>query len=370
MRWPPAGWHSAATRRPSSSMRSCNHAPTPPVRLNPDLPVELERIINRAIEKDRDVRYQTASDLRAELKRLKRDTDSGRSAAVAAAAIPEDAAVGTRPPERRRSWAVALGTAAVITTAIFGYLLTRPLPVPKVPGSVQITKDGRAKFAPALTDGSRLYYMAATGSGAALYQISIAGGEAVPISRPLVYAGLAAISADDSELLVQSWEGVLPEGPLWVFPALAGSSHRVGSVSSSDAAWSPDGQTLSYTKEHDLFLSRNDGTEARKLATVSGWPLGLDGRLTEESYALRWENRTFLLGSEQVQAPSGKFLQRERICIAYLPGGITHRQSVAALGRRTGNISFSRPHATAEQIFGRLSRRKVFYPKPVKHQPN
>ena len=170
---------------------------------------------------------------------------------------------------------MALGTAAVITTAIFGYLLTRPLPVPKVPGSVQITKDGRAKFAPALTDGSRLYYMAATGSGAALYQISIAGGEAVPISRPLVYAGLAAISADDSELLVQSWEGVLPEGPLWVFPALAGSSHRVGSVSSSDAAWSPDGQTLSYTKEHDLFLSRNDGTEARKLATVSGvasWP--------------------------------------------------------------------------------------------------
>jgi eukaryotic-like serine/threonine-protein kinase len=60
-------------------------APTPPIRLNPDVPAELERITNRALEKDRNLRYQHASEIRAELQRLKRDTDSSRSRAVAAA---------------------------------------------------------------------------------------------------------------------------------------------------------------------------------------------------------------------------------------------------------------------------------------------
>ena len=57
-------------------------APTSPIRLNPDVPAELERIINRSLEKDRDLRYQHASEMRAELQRLKRDTESGRRVAV------------------------------------------------------------------------------------------------------------------------------------------------------------------------------------------------------------------------------------------------------------------------------------------------
>src|SRR5579864_6566870 len=63
--------------------------PVPPVRLNPEVPPKLDDVINRALEKDPRLRYQTASDMRAELRRLKRDTDSGRSsAAVAASAEP------------------------------------------------------------------------------------------------------------------------------------------------------------------------------------------------------------------------------------------------------------------------------------------
>ena len=62
-----------------------NRAPTEPVRLNPNLPAELERIINKALEKDRDLRYQVASEMRADLKRLKREIDSGKTSAVGAA---------------------------------------------------------------------------------------------------------------------------------------------------------------------------------------------------------------------------------------------------------------------------------------------
>jgi TolB-like protein len=89
-------------------------APTPPVRLNPELPDKLEEIINKALEKDREVRYQHASELRADLKRLKRDTDSGRSAA--AAGVRE---VAPRPHARRRMW-VALGIGALILAGLVG----------------------------------------------------------------------------------------------------------------------------------------------------------------------------------------------------------------------------------------------------------
>lgn len=114
-------------------------APVSPVQLNPETPVKLGEIVNKALEKDRDVRYQHASDLRADLKRLKRDTESGRSAVSFAP---------TAKPAARRTWLMALGFAPVVVAMLLAFWLHAPLPPPKVLGYRRITNDGRAKFGP------------------------------------------------------------------------------------------------------------------------------------------------------------------------------------------------------------------------------
>jgi eukaryotic-like serine/threonine-protein kinase len=98
-------------------------APTSPVRLNPDLPVELERIINKCLEKDRNLRYQHAADIRTDLQRLKRDTETGKSAAVME---PAPASY-----KRHLQWAVgAVALIAAIVIALFLWQSRRPAAAP------------------------------------------------------------------------------------------------------------------------------------------------------------------------------------------------------------------------------------------------
>jgi hypothetical protein len=144
-----------------------HHAPTPPLHLNPELPPKLEEIINKALEKD--------SEVRADLKRLKRDTDSarrvtpgadllgsaervvappeiadpGRSAPASPCHTPYRTVQGTAgetPALRKRIWPLATGLAVIVAAALLAYLLTRPLPSPKVLGYTRITDDGREKL--------------------------------------------------------------------------------------------------------------------------------------------------------------------------------------------------------------------------------
>jgi len=99
-----------------------NRAPVAPVRLNPDLPAELERIINKCVEKDRELRYQHAADVGSDLKRLKRDTESGRN--VTAGLVPAVVLGQRRGREKaplRRTWIVAasVGALAALLAILF-----------------------------------------------------------------------------------------------------------------------------------------------------------------------------------------------------------------------------------------------------------
>ena len=98
-----------------------NKTPVPPVRLSPEIPPRLEEIIAKALEKDRDMRYQSASEMRADLKRLKRDTESGRISAVSSAPAP-------RPSAKR--WLAPAIVLPVLVLAVAALWFTRTRPAP------------------------------------------------------------------------------------------------------------------------------------------------------------------------------------------------------------------------------------------------
>ena len=253
-------------------------APTSPLRLNSDCPAELERIINKALEKDREVRYQGASELRADLKRLKRDTDSGRAASVVAIGARPDVS-GDRPPTvgaqgvvplSGRRWPVIVGVGVVLITvaALLAYVSLRPLPPPRVTAYRQVTNDGMTKNLVG-TDGARLYFAEGSGTAGWWAQIAASGGEPARMPMPSPSFRLWDVSPDGSSLLAGE---ILTynQGPLWTVPILGGSPHRVGNLVATAAAWSPDGQRVAYAQDGDLFVAQSDGTGSRKLGSLPG----------------------------------------------------------------------------------------------------
>jgi serine/threonine protein kinase/Tol biopolymer transport system component len=270
--------------------------PTSPLRLNPDLPPKLEEIISKALEKDREVRYQHASELRADLNRLKRDTQSGRSAPVTAISgrdLPTTAplAVTERAPIEKgtRSRRVLYGAVAfaVVVIAALAFLSTRSPSPPRILGSVEITRDGRQKISSnnlemIVTDGPRLYFEESVAGGWGIAQVSAVGGDTVLIPTPFPNAALLGISADRSELLVQSMMANEQESQLWAVPVLGGTPRRLGDLIAHDANWSPDGRQIVYADGNDLYLADGDGTGPRKLLALDHlalWPrFSPDGR--------------------------------------------------------------------------------------------
>jgi eukaryotic-like serine/threonine-protein kinase len=159
-----------------------NKAPIAPGRVNPDLPVELERIILKALEKDRKFRYQGAAEMRADLARLRRDSESGRTAAVPAAASPQR--------ERRLAWpwiaaAIAL-LAGVAGVAVWRSLSTDGSTAPVMRFALTMPPGQRLSRTAAVAisaDGRHVAYVGTDGSVTRLFMRSLDSAQVAPIER-------------------------------------------------------------------------------------------------------------------------------------------------------------------------------------------
>jgi serine/threonine protein kinase/Tol biopolymer transport system component len=245
-----------------------------------DLPVELERIVAKALEKDREARYQSTKELLADLRRLKQDLDAGQR--TVASASPSAAWL-----HKRTWWPAALAVTGIILSAGLWLWSRSEPPAPKILRSTQITRDGRAKTG-LVTDGPRLYFSEAgqDENTFILTQASSAGGETSVIPTPFLTTRILDISPSRSEILALSRTAAnVDRLQFWVLPVLGSSPRRLGEAQAywSDeeggaityANWDPDGRQIVYAKGSELHLMRSDGTASRKLLTVPSPPQNL-----------------------------------------------------------------------------------------------
>ena len=265
-----------------------NRTPVSAVRLNPDLPVELERIINKALEKDRDLRYQSAAEMRADLKRMRRDSSSGRVAVseVTAAHTPAPPAtvtttvsgVATVPPRKSFPGVVVLALFAVlaISTFITYAYWRRSGPVA---GPVKITQIShwnkpmdRAKISP---DGHAIAFDSPAGGVFQVFVMLASGGDPLQLTTDEGDKHVATFSPDGSEIY---YERLLGEFETWAVPALGGTPRRV--VAGHSIAPAPDGNSIFYLKEYQpaIFRANKSGLgeeEVYRFADSSVLPIGL-----------------------------------------------------------------------------------------------
>lgn len=266
-----------------------NRSPVPPSQLNRALPEEFDRIAQKALEKDRDLRYQHASDMRTDLKRLKRDTDSGRSSGHVEAVLrsgsahishaqPPVAPVGhtttiTIPAPRRWMW--AFGAALLLLLLAGGYSLFRKqkTPVVRQIKERQLTTNSSensvqsAKISP---DGKYLAYSDVKG----LHLKLIETGETKLMAEP-GSANKVSLTwyvndwfPDSTRILASQYRSEVPGG-IWTVSVLGAVPQK---LRDNGIGWSvsPDGESIVFAGKEgfygrDIWVMKSDGQDARRV---------------------------------------------------------------------------------------------------------
>jgi Tol biopolymer transport system component len=255
-----------------------NRAPVPVVRLNPELPLKLEEVINKALEKDRDLRYQHASDMRTDLKRIRRDTDSGRVLSSGSRSVQEVSAETATPPAAAQPLArhgvkpyivVLAACVALLAAAVSTYHVWPRSDTPSGPAKItQISQWNKpmndAKLSP---DGHAVAFDSAAGGIAQVFLMLTSGGEPLQLTNDEGDKIVYAFSSDGKEIYYSRSSG-RDEG--WAVPTLGGAPRRV--VSGQFAVPSPDGAFIYYSKSGSsgIFRSGKSGLNEERVYNSEG----------------------------------------------------------------------------------------------------